>query len=227
MKAKKNLLIIEAHSDDSAISASGFLEKFKNKYEINFLLVCASDLNLNHYGFITREKRLEEYKSYVEHFKGRWHRTDGFPLDADGKLDTVPRREIVSVIENTINIVKPEIIIVQGPSFHHDHTIVYESTIAATRPTARHYPKELYLMENPTYVHSIGPSTDFKPDLYISLEEIDMQYKLELFAKCFPSQVREKSNYLSLEGIRAWSRYRGIEARCLYAEAYKTYQRII
>ncbi len=82
-------------------------------------------------------------------------------------------------------------------------------------------------MENPTYVHSIGPSTDFAPDLYVSLSEEQLTQKLDLFTSCFPSQVREGHNYLSAEGIRAWSRYRGIEARCMYAEAFRTYQRVI
>ena len=85
----------------------------------------------------------------------------------------------------------------------------------------------MYVMENPTYVHSIGPSTDFAPDLYVSMSEEQLTRKLELFASFFPSQVRDEPNYLSLEGIRAWSRYRGIEARCMYAEAFRTYQRVI
>ena len=33
-------------------------------------------------------------------------------------------------------------------------------------------------MENPTYVHSIGPATDFKPDLYVSLTEEQMEQML-------------------------------------------------
>jgi hypothetical protein len=105
--------------------------------------------------------------------------------------------------------------------------MVYEATIAATRPTARFLPSEIYIMENPTYVHSLGPQTDMKPDLYVSLTEGEMQKKLDCFRSCFPTQIRDSINYLSEDGIRTWARYRGIEARCLYAEALKTYIRII
>ncbi len=227
MTMAKRLLVVEAHSDDSAISASGFLEKFRGDYEIHFVLVTVSDIAMHHYGYLTRAKRLIEYENYVQHFNGQWHRDENLPFDADACLDTLPKRNVVASIEAIINSVQPEVMIIQGPSFHHDHTIVYEAAIAATRPTARHCPKEIYVMENPTYVHSIGPSTDFSPNLYVALDEEQMTKKLELFAKCFPSQVREGPNYLSPEGIRAWSRYRGIEARCLYAEAFRTYQRII
>jgi LmbE family N-acetylglucosaminyl deacetylase len=148
------------------------------------------------------------------------------PINADSRLDTIPKREIVGYTENVLNKIKPEVIIVQGPSFHHDHTIVYESTIAATRPTARHCPNEIYIMENPTYIHSLGPATDFRPDFYITLSEDQMQKKLDLFSQHFPSQIREESNYLSPEGILSWSRYRGIECRHQYAEAFKTFRRI-
>lgn len=227
MKPAKRLLVVEAHSDDSAISASGFLNKFRAEYEIHFVLMTVSDISMHHCGELTRAKRLSEYENYIRHFDGIWHQGADFPFDADARLDTIPKRSIVSAIESVITNVQPDVMIVQGPSFHHDHTIVYEAAIAATRPTARHCPREMYVMENPTYVHSLGPSTDFKPDLYVSLDEAQMTEKLELFVRCFPSQVREGSNYLSTDGIRAWSRYRGIEARCLYAEAFRTYQRVI
>ncbi|PTB87051.1 hypothetical protein C9975_01755 [Thalassospira xiamenensis] len=225
---QKKLLVIEAHSDDSAISASGFLDKFRSDYEMHFLLITVSDIFMHHCGPLSREERLEEYGRYVLHFNGVWHRDDdALPFDADARLDIIPKRDIVSAIEKTITSVAPDIMIVQGPSFHHDHTLVYEATIAATRPTARHSPSEMYVMENPTYVHSIGPATDFKPDFYVSLSEDQMRQKLDLFEKCFPSQVREGPNYLSPDGIRAWARYRGIECRRLYAEAFQTYQRVI
>lgn len=224
---KQKLLIVEAHSDDSAISASGFLGKFRDLYEIHFVVVTVSDIVMHHYGALTRAQRLDEYASYVEHFDGHWHRDGGLPFDADARLDQIPKRDVVAAIERIIEKVAPSIMILQGPSFHHDHTVVYESTIAATRPTARHCPKEMYVMENPTYVHSVGPSTDFRPDFYVSLSEEHLERKLEIFQKCFPSQVRDGPNYLSPEGIRAWSRYRGIECRCMYAEAFQTYQRVV
>lgn len=138
------------------------------------------------------------------------------------------KKEIVIAIEKVISTVQPDILICQGPSFHHDHTIVYEATIAATRPTARFCPQEIYVMENPTYVHSIGPSTDFKPDFYCQLTSQEMEQKLERFTKCFPSQIRNgKKNYLSADGIRRLAQYRGIEAGCEYPEALRTYIRII
>ncbi|WP_075882760.1 PIG-L family deacetylase [Candidatus Protochlamydia sp. W-9] len=227
--AKKKLLIVEAHSDDSFISIAGFLEKNRENFEYHFFLLTCSDIRMSHCDLVTKKQRLAEYDSYVKHFNGIWHRgkSKDLPIDSDAQLDQVSKKLIVSSVEDVIDTVKPDQLIFQGPSFHHDHTIVYEAVIAATRPTSRFCPKEMYIMENPTYVHSLGPHTDFRPDLYINLTEEEMTLKLNYLHTCFPSQIREKGNYLSADGIKSWARYRGIESRCLYAEALKTYKRVI
>lgn len=223
----KKVLVIEAHSDDSAISIGGFLEKFKEVYEYHFCLVANSDLHLYHYGEVKRAQRLREYESFVNHFNGTFHKTKSLPFDYDSLLDTLPKRDLVKAVEEVIEKVKPEILICQGPSFHHDHTLVYEAVIAATRPTARHCPGTIYVMENPTYVHSIGPQTDFFPNCYVELSKDVLSRKLDNYKKYFPSQIREDENYLSEKGLRAWARYRGIESRCQYAEALKIHTRVI
>lgn len=225
--SKENLLVIEAHSDDSAISIAGFLEKYRWRFDYHFSLIAASTVTLHHSGVVTIEQRMAEYKAYVDHFNGVWHKDNELPLDMDGQLDRVPKRDLVTAIEATISKVKPSVLIFQGPSYHHDHTLVYEAVVAATRPTARHLPREMYVMENSTYFHSLGPHTDFTPTDYVALTEADMKLKLECFRQCFPSQLRQNESYLSESGIWSWARYRGIEARCEYAEALKSFIRII
>ena len=228
---KTKVLIIEPHSDDGVISIGGFLEKYRNQYEYHFMLCAASDMPLHHNVGLSRKQRLEEYHKYVSYFDGIWHqgKINGYdvPLDFDCRLDQFSRKDLVAIIENVINKVEPEILMIQGPSFHHDHTAIYEATIAATRPTARFCPKEIYIMENPTYVHSTVPQSRFIPDCYIALTEEIIAKKLKCFKELFPSQIREDANYLSEEGIRSWARYRGMEARCKYAEALHTYIRVI
>lgn len=214
----KKVLVIEAHSDDSAISIGGFLEKFRGHYEYHFALVCSSDVVFHHAGLVTRDERIREYEQFVQHFGGTFHRTSSLPFDKEAELDTLPRVEVVTALEEVIEAVRPEILIFQGASFHHDHTVVYEATVAATRPTSRHYPELLLVMENPTYVHSLGPSTDFTANYFVELSEGQLERKLENFKRFFPTQIRDDENYLSSEGLRSWARYRGVESRCRYAE---------
>lgn len=224
---KEKVLIIEAHSDDSAISIGGFLEKYRDKYEYHFALMVNSDITLHHYGFISKAQRLQEYKNYVEHFNGTLHTSASIPFDYDARMDMVPKRDVVAAVEKIIDTVRPSILLCQGPSFHHDHTVVYESVIAATRPTSRFCPNSIFVMENPTYVHSLGPQTDFSPTVYVNLTAEILQKKLQNYRNFFPSQIRDDENYLSEEGLKSWARYRGIESRCLYAEALQSYIQVL
>jgi hypothetical protein len=222
---KKRLLIIEPHSDDSIIAAGGFLLKYKDEYDLYFCLVCASDLNMYH-GVVSRDARMTEYKNYVDYFNGKWVRPNHdfyeFPLDFESKLDLVSKSVLVRLIENAIHDVKPDILMFMGPSFHHDHTLVYESVIAATRPTFSWSPATLYVLENPTYIHDPYP-VSFKPNTYVEVDEATLDLKCGLFESLFPSQIRPSGNYLSKQGLIKWAQYRGIEARCEFAEAFAQY----
>ena len=197
------------------------MEKYKEDYDIYFCLVCASDLSMYH-GFVSRDERLDEYSNYVNYFSGTWLKTKNndleLPLDMESKLDLIPRAKLVKLMEETLLKVEPDILMMMGPSFHHDHTIVFESLIAATRPTFGWSPSEIIVLENPTYVHD--ESTSLAPNSYVELSEDDINNKNELFKKLFPSQIRDKGNYLSAEGLKRWAAYRGMEGRCNFAEAY-------
>jgi len=222
---KKKILIIEPHSDDSIISCGGYLLKNKNKFDLNFCLVCASDLHMYH-GKVSRQTRIDEYKKYVEYFNGKFIRPEhggmSFPLDMESRLDTIPRAQLVKLIENAVLQVKPDILMIMGPSFHHDHTAVYEDVIAATRPTFSISSELIYVLENPTYVHDPYPGT-FKADTYVELDKELIEKKCQLFEDLFPSQIRVEGNYLSKDGLIKWAQYRGIEARCEYAEAFSQF----
>ena len=58
------------------------------------------------------------------------------------------------------------------------------------------------------------------------MNEKEINNKLSIFKNNFPTQIRETGNCLSPEGIKSWARYRGIEARAEYAEAYVLYRLI-
>lgn len=224
---KKKLLLIEPHSDDGIISAGGFLLKYQKDLNINFCLVTASDLQMYH-GFVSRNERLSEYQKYVDYFGAKWIRPSvekcQLPIDEESKLDKVDRSLLVKLMEKAIQQVKPNTIMVMGPSFHHDHVAVYEAVIAATRPTFHWSVDEIFILENPTYVHDPYPG-QFTPNTYVSLTKHILEKKCELFERLFPTQIRSSGNYLSKEGIIKWAAYRGIQARCEYAEAF--YQHFI
>lgn len=227
MGKEKRLLIIEPHSDDSALGAQGLIHKLvKQGYEAFFVVIAVSDTTFHHCGLVTAQQRREEYRNYVKYMNGTWIHDD-FPIDEDTRLDRLERRALVYKLERIIKDVDPDILLCQAPSFHQDHTATYEAVMAAIRPTAQKCPREILLMENATYVHSLGPSTDFKPTTYCALSEEDMVDKIRCFRECFPSQIRnDKTNNLSIEGMQVLAKYRALECRAEhYAEAFVTYLR--
>ena len=54
--------------------------------------------------------------------------------------------EIARALEDAIFKIKPDIVIFQGASFHHDHTIAHEAGVGALRPNARFQPREILFM---------------------------------------------------------------------------------
>lgn len=220
---KKKLLIIEPHSDDGMIAAGALCKELSKDYEISFCLVTASSLNLS-MGYVTREQRMAEFEKYVSLYNGYWLRTEiegeSLPLDDECRLDQIPRAKLVQFIEKTILISKPDILLTTGPSFHHDHTAVYESVIAATRPTARFMPKTILISENPTYIHEGHVYLTSRPNFYFPITNEAMEWKIKKFEEIFASQIRPDENYLSSKGIKRWASYRGLEVRCEYAEAF-------
>lgn len=222
---KECILVIEPHSDDSFIAAGGFFIKNKDKYDFNFCLVAASNLVLHHRS-VTREERINEYQKFVNYMGGKWRRGD-LPLDCESKIDTINRSRLVELIETQILDIKPDIIMTMGPSPHHDHTAVYEAVIAATRPTFEYAPKCLWIMENSTYINKLYRTELDNPNVYVELTEELINKKEQTFNSIFTSQVRPNNNCLSNKGMREWARYRGVEARCEYAEAFhQVYQKI-
>jgi hypothetical protein len=73
----------------------------------------------------------------------------------------------------------------------------------------------------------LGPSTDFKANYYVTLSDLELERKVENFAKFFPTQIRDDDNYLSAEGLKSWARYRGVESRAKYAEGLHLYSEIL
>lgn len=126
----------------------------KSKYDMYFQLVTASSLKLHH-KYVSREERIYEYSQYVKSLGGKLvnskSRNNEFilPIDKESRLDTISQGDLVSAIENAIYEIRPDELLIMGPSFHHDHTIVYEAVKAATRPTFKFTIKKSSLWKVP------------------------------------------------------------------------------
>jgi len=69
----------------------------------------------------------------------------------DNRLDTVPLLDIVKIIEDLVERIKPEVVYTHhGGDLNIDHTVIHRAVLTATRPTAGQPVREIYAFEVPS-----------------------------------------------------------------------------
>ena len=101
---------------------------------------------------------------------------------------------------------------------HHDHKIIYQASLVATRPLDNKYIK--YLISYETLSETEWETERFNPNLFISLSENDIKKKIKAF-KEYKSQIKNAYHPRSKEGIINLAKYRGQFINSKYAEAFK------
>ena len=123
-------------------------------------------------------------------------------------------RELIQKIENVMKDIQPNIIFVNFYiDTHQDHVALANATIAATR-----YYKNVLFYEVPTTANS------FTPDVFTDITDV-LEKKLEIL-QAHSSQVYKVNigNLDILEVAKSTANFRGIQARCEYAEAFLPYR---
>lgn len=230
---KKKCLIIETHSDDSCISAYGFLNKFRAEYDYYFALMTASDIKLIAINkTVNRKQRIQEYLDYVNHFNGVFLcrencQVDISPFDADTRLNQIARGEVVYMIETALDYVKPDLMLVTGKSSHTDHVVTYEAAMSALRPCSVWKPKQVLIMENAINIKTDPTQNSLVPNYYCILSEDEIAKKIDIFYNIFVSQRKPTAIALSTEGIKSFAKYRALEVGADYAEAFYQLYKIV
>lgn len=198
-----SVLAIGAHPDDIEFGCGGTLLKLRDLGAKIFLFVATS----GEYGG-DPEVRMKEATKSAEILKAEI---------IFGKLkDTFLSysRELIIKIEEVINKVQPSIIFVNFyEDTHQDHYALSKSTITATR-----YSRNVLFYEVPS------TSASFKPDIFTDITDV-LEEKMKLLL-AHASQV-DKVNISDLDIIqvaKSTANFRGIQARCGYAEGFQPYR---
>ena len=140
----------------------------------------------------------------------------GAELIWGGYFDTMINfsRELIMSIERVLKLTRPQIIFVNFPEdTHQDHVAVARATITATR-----YSRNVLFYEVPSTAGS------FTPNVFTDITDVlDMKLKL---LQAHASQVDQVKigNLNILEVAKSTANFRGIQARCEYAEAFQPYR---
>ncbi len=140
----------------------------------------------------------------------------------DNRLDTVPLLDVVKLIEDLVEKLKPEIIYTHHPGdLNIDHSVVHRAVLTATRPMAGQPVRDIYAFEVPSSTEwafqRVEPS--FRPNVFVDVTST-LEAKIQAMA-CYESETRKFPHPRSPEALRAiaarWGSVVGFQA----AEAFE------
>lgn len=214
---EERILIISPHADDEVLGCGGLIEKacrFNNQVKV--VVIAVGNIEHQHIeGVISGEIRKQELKDAMD-FLG----CENFEVIYDNKdslLDTIPKKEIVTKLDTIIKDFTPTMVFFPLPSYHQDHTILYEACIAALRPNPDYLVKLIAVYEYPliTWQYQKFWNTG---ELYLDISKT-IDKKIEAFRK-HRSQIRPEKHLISPESVKKFAEVRGLEVGFDYAEKY-------
>ena len=222
---KKKVLIIGCHPDDEILGCGGFLDKYKNQYKFKVIFLAEGsscrykdkvkyELNINR-DIASRQN------SAIKALKLFSISDVSFFNHACGQLNKVPQTILNKIIEDQIQIFRPNIIFTHSnKDLNLDHQTIVKSVLVATRPTSiKNIVSEIYSFE-------ILSSTEwnflnkFKPNYFVSMSKKNILNKWNAL-KCYKSEIQKKPHPRSLFGIETLAKYRGLQCGSNFAESYE------
>jgi LmbE family N-acetylglucosaminyl deacetylase len=140
----------------------------------------------------------------------------------DNRLDTVPLLEVVKVVEELVDRMKPEVIYTHHPGdLNVDHGVIHRAVLTATRPVAGQPVREIYAFEVPSSTDwafgSLQPQ--FRPNVFVDVAAT-LEAKIAAMA-CYQTESREFPHPRSPEALRAVAARWGSVVGCAAAEVFE------
>lgn len=218
MLSNKKVLIVAPHPDDEAISSGGLImlcKKHSSKVLVLYISVGFSRQFVT--GSTTEKERMLEIAKASKF--GNFEYKIAFQGESFTKLDTLPQKDLIEIIEDASHEFKPDIVCIPfRNSFNQDHRAVSLASITAFRPLPRdlrHQPKIVLESEEP---YSWTTGEIFKPNFYFDISNC-IEDKLDLL-RCHKTQLRDDPFSRSPDNLRRLAGSRGCEISVKYAEGY-------
>lgn len=216
------ILVIAAHGDDEVLGAGGALADAARVgfgVKVVILSVASDSRDLD------PETRLRFKDERIAAARAA-AAIGGWSLDLhdfpDNRFCTVPRIDLVKVIERTVAETSPTMVMTHFPGdLSRDHQITAAATRTAVRPDGLTLPADLVFFEVQSSTEwceqAIGNS--FCPTLWYPLTDEAWQAKIRALA-CYESELRRWPHPRSQEGVDVLARYRGSQIGVPLAEAF-------
>lgn len=222
--AARSVLVVAAHPDDEALGCGGTAARLiREGREVHFAILGEgitsrytqrSDDDAGQVANLHRQAQAAADKLGAKSLH-----LCGLP---DNRLDTIPLLEVVKVIEELVERIKPEVIYTHHPGdLNIDHGVVHRAVLTATRPMAGQPVREIYAFEVPSSTEwafgSLRPT--FRPNVFVDVAAT-LESKIAAMA-CYETESRKFPHPRSPEALRAVAQRWGTVAGCQAAEAFE------
>ncbi|EDU36135.1 N-acetylglucosaminylphosphatidylinositol deacetylase [Clostridium sporogenes ATCC 15579] len=218
-----NILVIAAHPDDEILGVGGTVLKHNKDGDECFGLILGEGMtsryNKRELADSTKVEKLHEDTFKAAKIVGyKKIYMENLP---DNRFDSVPLLDIIKIIEEYIENIKPDIIYTHfGGDLNIDHKITFEAVLTATRPIGNEYVKEIYAFETVSSTEwNFSSTSNFKPNYFIDITET-LDEKLKAM-ECYKSELRQFPHPRSNKNLKASALKWGSVISKEYAEAFE------
>ncbi len=214
------VLVVAAHPDDEILGCGGTMAKMSQQGDEVYTLLLGRGVAARGHNEKEAKKQINELDGCMESANKVIGVKEVFSFDfPDNSFDSVALLEIVKVVEEIKDKVRPNVILTHYCNdLNIDHRLTYEAVITATRPMDDEIVREIYSFEVMSSTEWKYPLS-FSPDTFFDISET-VKLKLQALGH-YKSEMREYPHPRSLEAVELNAKNWGIKTGLSFAEAFE------
>jgi len=220
---KKPVLVIVAHPDDEVLGCGGTIARLGREGWRVYIAILGEGITsrYDHPDHVDKEL-LRQIHLRSQEVVGILGATNVCLYNLpDNRFDTLPMLDIVKIVENMVENVKPKTIYTHsGGDLNIDHALTHRAVMTATRPMSSCLVKDIYAFEVPSSTE--WAFSQFQP-AFLSNVFVDIRDTLDIKIMAmqhYESESRHFPHPRSPEALRAFAQNRGAMVGLEYAEAF-------